>query len=175
MDLAIAPWMEQVANEKCVHSVYRLVTGPRDFEIHKFNNTILSGADLQMFTYYWKIEQMSAKLKENDSLLTSPTFSISGLNLRIRADFNHLNREFLFLQLEQVEAGANHGDDNADTKSSNLILKTGTLFKKVQTKVMFRHTITILNQVRLNYSGGNLSFIIDFRCCGIELPSHISF
>lgn len=127
----------------------RLVTGPRDFEIHKFNNTILSGADLQIFTYYWKIEHLSAKLKENISLLTSPIFSISGLDLRIKANLNHLNREFLFLQLEQVEAGAkSYSDDNGKGDTSNLILKTGNLFKKVQTKVLFKHTITILNQVR---------------------------
>lgn len=117
------------------------MTGPRDFEIHKFNNTILSGADLQIFTYYWKIEQLSTKLKENVSVISSPIFSISGLNLRVDAFLNHLNREFLFLQLEQVVA-TTVGDDN-----SNVILKTGDQFKKLQTKVMFKHTITILNQV----------------------------
>lgn len=119
----------------------RTVTGPRDFEIHKFNNTILSGTDLQIFTYYWNIEQLSAKLKENASVISSPIFSISGLNLRVDAFLNHLHRDFLFLQLEQVEA------INAVAENSNVILKTGDLFKKIQTKVMFKHTITILNQV----------------------------
>lgn len=124
---------------KC--SLYRIVTGPRDFEIHKFNNTILSGGDLQIFTYYWKIEQFSIKLKSNTSVINSPIFSISGLHLRVNAYLNHLNRDYLFLQLEQVKI-----DDNDLT--SNIILKTGDFFKKIQTKVLFKHKIIILDQVR---------------------------
>lgn len=129
------------------------MTGPRDFEIHKFNNTILSGGDLQIFTYYWKIEQFSTKLKENVSILNSPIFSISGLNLRVDAYLNHLDRDFLFLQLHQIK------ETDEQNERSNVILKTGDLFKTIETKVMFKHTITILNQVSCNITMHRCVFI----------------
>lgn len=98
------------------------------------------GADLQIFTYYWKIEHFSMKLKSNISTISSPIFAISGLFLRVTATFNHLNREFLHLQLEQLTT------EKASNKS-NIILKTGDLFKKIQTKIAFKHKIVILDQV----------------------------
>lgn len=120
---------------------FRQKSGPRDFEIHRFNNTILSGTDLQIFTYYWKIEQFSAKLKSNVSFIVSPVFSISGLHLRVRATLNHLSRDYLHLQLESVS-------NNMDDEKSTIILKTGDLFKEIKTKVSFKHKIAILDQVR---------------------------
>lgn len=118
----------------------RTKTGPREFEIKKLNNTIQLGADLQIFTYYWKIEHFSDKLKSNISTISSPIFSISGLFLRVTATLNHLGRDYLHLQLEQVLSG--NGADK-----SNIILKTGDIFKKIQTKVVFKHKIAILDQV----------------------------
>lgn len=115
-------------------------TGPRDFEIQKFNNTILSGADLQIVTYYWKIEQFSVKVKSNISTLSSPMFSISGLCLHVKATFNHLDREYLHLQLEQIMT-------DHDINKSNIVLKTGNMFKKIGSKISFKHKIVILDQV----------------------------
>lgn len=121
---------------------FRSKTGPRDFEIHKFNNTILSGGDLQIFTYYWKIEEFSIKLKSNKSFVHSPIFTISGLHLRVKATFNHLERDYLYLQLESIEM-----DNNS--KSPNIILKSGDLFKKIEPKKFLKHKIAILDQVRV--------------------------
>lgn len=118
----------------------RTKTGPRESEIHKLNNTILSGAGLQIFNYYWKIEQFSEKLKSNVTTLNSPIFSIAGLYLRIKATLNNLGRDFLHLQLEQLTM------DKAGDKS-NIILKTGDMFKRIQTKISFKHKIAILDQV----------------------------
>lgn len=121
--------------------IFRTKTGPREFEINHLNNTLLSGADLQIFNYYWKIEQFSEKLKSNVTTLNSPIFSIAGLYLRVKAMLNHLGREFLVLQLEQLTV------DKAGDKS-NMILKTGDMFKKISNRVVFKHEIVILNQVR---------------------------
>lgn len=134
------------------------MTGPRDFEIHKFNNTILSGGDLRIFTYYWKIEQFSIKLKSNISIINSPIFSISGLHLRVKAILNHMNRDYLYLQLEQVKMVEN--DEN-----TNVILKTGNLFKKIQTNVLFKHKIIILDQV--NGENKLTKIIIKVKMCEI--------
>lgn len=119
---------------------FRVKTGPRDFEIHKFNNTILSGTDLQIFTYYWKIENFSVKLKSNVTSLASPVFSMAGLYLCVKATLNHLNRDYLYLQLEKVMI--------KDTSNiSNIILKTGDTFKRLDSNESFKHKIIILNQV----------------------------
>lgn len=121
-------------------NIFRIRTGPREFEIHKLNNTILSGNDLQIFSYYWKIEQFSVKLKENISTLNSPIFSMAGLFLQIKVNLNHLNRDYLHLQLEQVPI-------NNQMNNSNIILRTSDMFKKIGSKVSFKHQIVILNQV----------------------------
>lgn len=80
------------------------------------------------------------KLKSNSSTLTSPIFSIAGLFLQVNANFNHLNRDYLHLQLEQTTL-AN------ETDKSNIILKAGDMFKKIDSKVLFKHKIVILDQV----------------------------
>ncbi|XP_031640034.1 uncharacterized protein LOC116352001 [Contarinia nasturtii] len=117
----------------------KIKTGPREFEINKLNNTIQTGDDLHIFTYYWKIEEFSVKLKSNVTTISSPIFSISGLFLRVTATMNYLG-DFLHLQLEQVSV-------EKGTDKSNIILKTGDIFTKIETKVTFKHKIAILNQV----------------------------
>lgn len=121
-------------------TLFRLKTGPREFEIHKFNNTILSGADLQIYTYYWKIEQISGKFVSNVSTLTSPIFSIAGFYLQVKASFNHMYRDYLYLQLEQIDV------DNGMAESS-IVLNTGDMFRKIEPKIAFKHKIVILDQV----------------------------
>lgn len=66
-------------------------------------------------------------------------FSIAGLNLQVKASFNHLGRDYLNLQIEQMDDGI---------EKSNIILKAGDLFKKIQSKIEFKHKIAILDQVR---------------------------
>lgn len=66
---------------------------------------------------------------------------LSGLNLRVRATLNHLNRDYLYLQLESVLHTV------ADDVSSNIILETGDMFKEIETKKFFRHKIVIMDQV----------------------------
>lgn len=115
-------------------------TGPRDIEIHRFNNTILSGADLRIFTYYWRIEHFSAKLKSNASHINSPVFTISGLHMRVKATLNHLQRNHLYLELESVA-------NDALSDQMNVVLQTGDMYKEIQTKILFKHKIAILDQV----------------------------
>lgn len=124
--------------------IFRPKTGPREFEIHKFNNTIMYGADLQIFTYYWKIEEFARKLAMNVTTLTSPIFSIASFYLQVKASFNHIHRDYLYLQLEQIDA------DSGMAKSS-IVLKTGDMFKKVDTNAAFKHKIIVLDQVSLAF------------------------
>lgn len=69
--------------------------------------------------------------------------SLEGLHLKVKATLNHLSRDYLYLQLESVakEQIANN---------SNIILETGDMFKEIETKILFRHKIVILDQVNSN-------------------------
>lgn len=118
----------------------RSKTGPRDIEIHRFNNTILSGVDLRIFTYYWRIEHFSQKLKANISHINSPIFTISGLHVRVKATLNYMGRDYLYLQLEPVTNGTM-------SDQMNVVLQTGDMFQGIETKVLFKHKIIILDQV----------------------------
>lgn len=64
-----------------------------------------------------------------------------GLHLKIKAILNHLNRDYLYLQLESLPSEALVDD-------SNVILESGTMFREIETRKLFRHKITILDQVR---------------------------
>lgn len=118
--------------------------GARDHEINKYNNTILSGKEVQVFTYFWKIENYTEKMKtladSNSTDLYSSAFVISGLNLRIKASLNHLNRDFLYLRLEEIPT-------ELIASMSSVILETGDdLFHEIETATMFRYKITVLDQ-----------------------------
>lgn len=124
---------------KSLPSKHKLRSGPRDFEVHRFNNTIMSGGEVQIFTYFWKIDNFTTKLKNNLTEIISPIFTISGLHLRVKAILNYLNRDLLYLQIESVSL-------DVFSNSSNIILETGNLFQEIETKKLFRHKIIILDQ-----------------------------
>lgn len=114
--------------------------GPRDFEIYKFNNTILTGQEIQVFTYFWKIENYTEKMQKNSTDLFSPAFVISGMNLRLKATLNHLHRDYLYLRLEETPK-------NYTSSKSSVVLETGDdLFHEIETDKSFRHKIIILDQ-----------------------------
>jgi hypothetical protein len=54
---------------------------------------------------------------------------------------NHLNRDYLFLQVEQVSK------EYLDKVKSNVILEIGSIFQEIETKKLFKHKIVILDQV----------------------------
>jgi hypothetical protein len=54
---------------------------------------------------------------------------------------NHLNRDYLFLQVEQVS------EEYLDKVKSNVILEIGSIFQEIETKKLFKHKIVILDQV----------------------------
>lgn len=124
---------------KSLQSKHKSRSGPRDFEVHRFNNTIMSGGEVQIFTYFWKIDNFTTKIKNNLTEIISPIFTISGLHLRVKAILNYLNRDLLYLQIESVSL-------DVISNSSNIILETGNLFQEIETKKLFRHKIIILDQ-----------------------------
>jgi len=53
--------------------------GARETEVDRFNNTVLADRDVKLFTYYWKLENVT-ELIEAPNLVTvsSPIFSFKG-------------------------------------------------------------------------------------------------
>lgn len=116
--------------------------GLRDYEVYRFNNTVVSSGDAKVFKYFWKIEHFTQRLQSNLTTLTSPVFVISGLNLRLKATLNHDGKDNIYLQVEQLSPM-----DDELRKKPNVILQEGTLYGAVETKKFLRHKIILLNQV----------------------------
>lgn len=64
----------------------------------------------------------------------------------MKAILNHLNRDYLYLQLESISTTEIHNNKTLSA-SSNIVLETGTIFKEIETKKLFKHKIVILDQV----------------------------
>ncbi|CAD7005900.1 unnamed protein product [Ceratitis capitata] len=100
------PLPKKLPQLKSVHPKSQSASVPSELlqEIRKFNNTMLSDSELKVFTYYWKLENFTARIESGHStLVESPIFSIKGKPLHLVADFQHLNRDFLYLQLTQAK------------------------------------------------------------------------
>ncbi|XP_062560795.1 uncharacterized protein LOC134225050 [Armigeres subalbatus] len=118
-----------------------LTGGLRDYEVYRFNNTVISSGETKVFKYFWKIEHFTERLQSNVSVLSSPVFVISGLNLRIKATLNHEAKDNIYLQVEQLSPL-----DDELRKRPNVILQEGSLYDSVETKKFLRHKIVLLNQ-----------------------------
>lgn len=127
---------------------YRGRTRPRELEVAKFNNTLLRGDEIRIFSYYWRIENFQQRLHDHIGYIDSPVFAIAGLLLQVHATLNHLNRDYLHLQLQSVPSAStkpNQTEAN-DYSDSNVILETGNMFRDIKTREYFRHKIVILDQ-----------------------------
>ncbi|XP_049314120.1 uncharacterized protein LOC105227940 [Bactrocera dorsalis] len=109
-------------------------------EVRKFNNTMLSDRELKVFTYYWKLENFTERIESgSSSVVESPVFSIKGKPLHLIAYFQHLHRDFLYLQLTQAL--------KKSSNRNNIFIDMGGLFKEIANdKISFKHKISVLNQ-----------------------------
>ncbi|XP_017479691.1 PREDICTED: mediator of RNA polymerase II transcription subunit 15 [Rhagoletis zephyria] len=109
-------------------------------EVRKFNNTMLSDREMKVFTYYWKLDNFTERIESGSStMVESPVFSIKAKPLQLRAYFQHLHRDFLYLQLAHASIKSNN--------RNNIIIDMGGLFKEIANEnVRFKHKISVLNQ-----------------------------
>ncbi|XP_016924646.3 uncharacterized protein [Drosophila suzukii] len=119
--------------------------GARETEVDKFNNTVLADTDVKLFTYYWKLENVT-ELIEAPNLVTvsSPIFSFKGKSLQLKCTFHHMNRELLNLQL-------GYGIFNPQSKpgqSNNVLIEMGGIFQNTKwtEDLQVKHKISILDQ-----------------------------
>lgn len=92
------------------------------------------------FSYYWKLENFTQHINSSTGRVESPVFSIRGKPLQIKASFNHLRRDFLYLHLVYAVF------ENRDKFSNNIVLDTGGIFKHIDDKALFNYKISILDQ-----------------------------
>ncbi|XP_055907322.1 uncharacterized protein LOC129942423 [Eupeodes corollae] len=92
------------------------------------------------FSYFWKLENFTQHINGSSGRVESPVFSIKGKPLRIKASFNHLRRDFLYLHLVYAVF------ENRDKFMNNIVLDTGGIFKHIDEKVLFNYKISILDQ-----------------------------
>ncbi|KAH8361516.1 hypothetical protein KR084_006910 [Drosophila pseudotakahashii] len=119
--------------------------GARDNEVDKFNNTVLADQDVKLFTYYWKLENVTELIKAPQlATVSSPIFSFKGKSLQLKCTFHHMNRELLNLQL-------GYGIFNPASKpgqSDNVVIEMGGIFQNTKwtEDVPLKHKISILDQ-----------------------------
>lgn len=156
----------------------------REWEVRKLNNTLLTdGKDTKIFSYYWKLENFSSKisnLEEKDE--ESYIFTILGKPLRIRASFNHMKRNFLYLKLESAKFDLRDRfqsivmdmSNSGGTESSSRT----TIFKEIREALHFIHKISILDQVCscvVIFFYVNFLLFISFWCFVINFGSFVYF
>ncbi|XP_037820336.1 uncharacterized protein LOC119609563 [Lucilia sericata] len=118
----------------------KAATTIRDQETKKYNNTLITNKDVKVYTYYWRMENFTQNIKTGNSLsMESPIFSIRGKALKIKAFFQHLHRDFLYLQLEDCSSSPQLGSGNS------IILDTGAIFKEIKSD-NFKYKMSILDQ-----------------------------
>lgn len=121
----------------------------REWEVRKLNNTLLTdGEDMKIFSYYWKLENFSSKISNSDEQdEESYIFTILGKPLRIKASFNHMKRNFLYLKLESAKFDLRDRFQSIVMDTSNGGSSKTTLFKEIREAIHFIHKISILDQV----------------------------
>lgn len=123
----------------------------REWEVRKLNNTLLTdGEAMKIFSYYWKLEKFSSKISNLDEKdEESYIFTILGKPLRIKASFNHMKRNFLYLKLESAKFDLRDKFQSIvmDTSNGAGSSSRTTIFKEIRETVHFIHKISILDQV----------------------------
>lgn len=93
------------------------------------------------------MENFSSLIQRNtEHEIASPVFSIENLNLRALAVFNHLQRDFINIRIEEVteEFLKTH-------RHSSISIAIGTtnstsIFHRIEVKKQFKHKIIIMDQ-----------------------------
>ncbi|KAM8708040.1 hypothetical protein ACLKA7_015071 [Drosophila subpalustris] len=117
----------------------------REQEVDKFNNTMLADQDFKLFTYYWKLENITEHIANASTMsVKSPIFSVRGRTVQLRCTFQHLHREMINLQLTLAYPSHDLGKGN----ENNIILDMGGQFKHLKwaEHETFKHKIALLDQ-----------------------------
>ncbi|KAH8419533.1 hypothetical protein KR222_004883, partial [Zaprionus bogoriensis] len=116
----------------------------REDEVDRFNNTMLADSELKLFTYYWKLENITEHIANTSSTtVKSPVFSIKGKTVQLSCTFQHLHREMIYLQLTLA-----YPNDHEGGRENKIMLDMGGQLKQLKwaENVPFKHKISILDR-----------------------------
>ncbi|XP_013109931.2 uncharacterized protein LOC106088797 [Stomoxys calcitrans] len=137
----------------------KIPTNKHSYRAKEFSiapNNLHNEKDQKIFTYYWKIENFTRKLENGTmgiSTQTSPTFSIKDKTLRVKASFQHMHRDFLFLQLVDISASL-----HTSSSGNSVILDTGGLFKEIQNGNL-KYKMSVIDQNAQRGVGGGKDLV----------------
>uniref|UniRef100_Q9VPG9 RT08523p n=1 Tax=Drosophila melanogaster TaxID=7227 RepID=Q9VPG9_DROME len=147
--------------------------GARENEVDKFNNTVLADQDVKLFTYYWKLENVTELIKAPKlATVSSPIFSFKGKSLQLKCTFHHMNRELLNLQL-------GYGVFNPKSKtgqSNNILLEMDGIFQNTKwtEDIQLKHKISILDQSHTQRRTQDLSSqVLNKLDTGFSIPNSV--
>ncbi|XP_033158763.1 uncharacterized protein LOC117140110 isoform X2 [Drosophila mauritiana] len=147
--------------------------GARETEVDKFNNTVLADQDVKLFTYYWKLENVTELIKAPKlATVSSPIFSFKGKSLQLKCTFHHMNRELLNLQL-------GYGVFNPKSKtgqSNNILLEMDGIFQNTKwtEDIQLKHKISILDQSHTHRRTQDLSSqVLNKLDMGFSIPNSV--
>ncbi|KAL9906786.1 uncharacterized protein ACN427_003251 isoform 1-T5 [Glossina fuscipes fuscipes] len=135
----ISSKLKSLSSEETVTAKDRLLNNLK--QINKAGLPDQISGDLKVFTYHWKIEMFTKRLEnQNSAIMDSPTFTVAGRALCIRAHFHHLHRDFLYLQLIEPKSTL--------SSTSSITLDMGNIFKEIanENNLNFKHRISVLDQ-----------------------------
>ncbi|EDW95185.2 uncharacterized protein Dyak_GE19672 [Drosophila yakuba] len=147
--------------------------GARETEVDKFNNTVLADQDVKLFTYYWKLENVTELIKAPKlATASSPIFSFKGKSLQLKCTFHHMNRELLNLQLGYgiFNPKSNPGQSN------NILLEMDGIFQNTKwtEDIQLKHKISILDQSHTHRRTQDLSSqVLNKLDMGFSIPNSV--
>ncbi|XP_060656683.1 uncharacterized protein LOC132791672 [Drosophila nasuta] len=144
---------QEVASKKLQPLLKQLESAPeREEEVDKFNNTMLADEDFKLFTYYWKLENITEHFANaSTESMKSPIFSIRGRTVQLQCTFQHLHRDMINLQLTQAYP--------SKSKENNIILDMGGQLKHLKwaEHETLKHKISLLDQSQTHRRTQDLS------------------
>ncbi|TDG42117.1 hypothetical protein AWZ03_011449 [Drosophila navojoa] len=122
----------------------------REEEIDRFNNTMLADQDFQLFTYYWKLENIT------EHIAKASTRTVKSKTLQLQCTFQHLHRDMINLQLAMAYPTYENG---VKGKENNIMLDMGGQWKPLKwaDRIAFKHKISLLDQQRSHRRPQDLS------------------
>ncbi|KAH8261033.1 hypothetical protein KR044_002373, partial [Drosophila immigrans] len=148
---------QEMESKKQQPQLKQLETAPeREEEVDKFNNTMLADEDFKLFTYYWKLENITEHMANASTMtIKSPIFSIRGKykcrTVQLQCTFQHLHRDMIHLQLTLAYP--------SKSKENNIILDMGGQLKHLKwaEPATLKHKIALLDQSQTHRRTQDLS------------------
>ncbi|KAH8370281.1 hypothetical protein KR093_002924, partial [Drosophila rubida] len=149
--IAVKPSQDMAPKKFQPHLKQLESTAEREEEVDKFNNTMLADEDFKLFTYYWKLENITEHIANASTMSIKKLSTRTGRTVQLQCTFQHLHRDMIHLQLTLAHP--------SKTKENNIILDMGGQLKHLKWAApeTLRHKIALLDQSQTHRRTQDLS------------------